>query len=89
MVKIIIQVEGAAQPLEFEATSQDQRRFLAAYEKHRAGGGDAAGKFPFREGPDGGVVRTLHLDLGKVLWVVVEEEMAPRKSVPSASGRKK
>ena len=89
MAKISLLVAGAEDPLEFVATSQDQRRFLLAYDKARTGAGETFGKFAFRESTDGGVTRTLYVDLSKVLWVVTEDESAPRESAPSPSGKAK
>lgn len=91
MSKISMLIAGAEDPLEFASTSQDQRRFLLAYEKFRSGEGEGTGKFAFRESREGGVIRTLYVDLAKVLWVVTEEESVARPAAGAggASGKKK
>ena len=89
MAKISLLVAGAEDPLEFAATSQDQRRFLLAYDKARTGTGKTFGKFAFRDSSEGGVTRTLYVDLSKVLWVVTEDDGAARESAAAPSGKAK
>ncbi|HYE42392.1 MAG TPA: hypothetical protein VEA15_03275 [Caulobacteraceae bacterium] len=89
MAKISLLVAGAEDPLEFAATSQDQRRFLLAYDKARSGGGETFGKFAFRDPEGTGLTRTLYVDLSKVLWVVTEDEAAVREPAPAPSAKAK
>jgi hypothetical protein len=76
VTKIVIGLEGSQ--LELSAAASDLRRFTLTFEQFLEDGSVPPKRFLFRN-TESGTVHTIIIDMTKVQWVRVEEQMTQRE----------